>query len=60
MIPMISGLLELIARVSTAFLFPIFFGKEGLYFVEMMAWIAADLLLIPAYYIHESKWKIDI
>ncbi len=48
-IVMWSGVVELFARVFGAFSFPIFFGEKGLFGVESLAWIAADILLIIGY-----------
>lgn len=55
LIPMISGLFELFMRIGGAFLLPIFFGKEGLYAVEVLAWIGAVIILMPTYYYKEKK-----
>lgn len=49
-IPMVSGLFELLMRILGALVLPIFFGKEGLYPVEVLAWIGAVIILIPSYY----------
>lgn len=49
-IPMVSGMFELIVRIASALLLPIFFGKAGLYPVEVLAWFGAVVLLVPSYY----------
>lgn len=56
LIPMLSGVLELLMRISGALILPVFFGKEGLYVVEIMAWFGALFILIPAYYIHQRAF----
>lgn len=56
LIPMISGLFELLMRISGALILPVFFGKEGLYPVEVLAWIGAVIILIPSYYWMEHRF----
>ncbi len=41
--PMLSGIFELAARVSVAFLFPLFLGPSGLFFMDGSAWLAAGI-----------------
>lgn len=49
-IPMWSGIIELIMRVATALTLPLFMGKWGVYIAEVAAWSGAAVLLITAYY----------
>lgn len=49
-IPMISGMFELVVRIAAALLLPLWFGKAGLYPVEVLAWFGAVILLVPSYY----------
>lgn len=49
--PMLSGLGELIMRIGCALLLPRVMGYQGLFWAEIMAWIGADLFLIPGYYL---------
>lgn len=55
LIPMLSGLFELVMRIGIALILPIWLGKAGLYPVEVLAWIGAVVLLIPSYYYKERK-----
>lgn len=48
-IPMISGITEMIMRVCVVLVLPIFFGQESVYFAEVAAWIGADVILVSAY-----------
>lgn len=57
MIPMVSGLFELFMRISGALILPVFFGKAGLYPVEVLAWVGAVIILIPSYYWMEKKFQ---
>lgn len=56
-IPMVSGLFELLMRISGALILPIYFGKAGLYPVEVLAWIGAVIILIPSYYYMERNFQ---
>lgn len=49
-IPMWSGIIELIMRVAAALILPLFMGKWGVYIAEVAAWSGAAVLLITAYY----------
>lgn len=55
LIPMISGIVELIMRVSVVLILPAFFGEGSLYFAEFAAWVGADILLLSAYHIKMRK-----
>lgn len=57
LLPMVSGLAEFAVRTGTAFLLPFFFGREGLYFVEVSAWIGADVILLVSYFIKIRQLK---
>ena len=54
---MVSGLFELLMRISGALVLPIFFKKAGLYPVEVLAWIGAVVILIPSYYHMEKNFQ---
>ena len=47
-IPMVSGIVELIIRVMTVLTLPKFVGLSGIYLNDVNAWIAACLLLAIA------------
>lgn len=50
MIPMISGGVELLFRMSTVLILPLFIRDMGLFFAEPAAWIGAEVLLMVSYY----------
>ena len=50
LIPMLSGFVEMVMRVGTAFLLPRFIGQDGIYYAEIAAWIGATVLLGAGYY----------
>ncbi|MBP3649300.1 MAG: MATE family efflux transporter [Clostridia bacterium] len=50
LMPMLSGFVELFMRIGAAILLPGLIGYSGLFWAEVLAWIGADLLLMPSYY----------
>ena len=48
-IPMVSGIMEFVMRTGSALVLPIFIGSNGILYAEVLAWIGADLVLIPAF-----------
>ena len=50
-IPMVSGIVELIMRVSAALILPHYMGVYGIYLAEVLAWIAAAIMLYIFYHI---------
>ena len=50
-VPMLSGILELVMRTSLVFTLPRFVGSKGIFFAEVSAWIGAAVMLAIAYYI---------
>lgn len=54
-IPMISGIIELIMRISVILLLPRIIGEAGIYFAEIAAWVGAEILLMIVYYMRLNK-----
>ena len=50
-LPMVSGIAEFIMRTGAAFLLPGILGDAGIFWAEVLAWLGADLILIPSYFI---------
>ena len=50
LMPMVSGLAEFAMRTGAAMLLPAVIGYSGVFWAEVLAWIGADLILIPSYY----------
>ncbi len=48
-IPMISGIVELVMRMSMALLLPLLLKEYGVYLAEVSAWLGAAVLLAVAY-----------
>jgi putative MATE family efflux protein len=60
MIPMISGVLELVIRLGVAISLPLILGFLGICIAEVSAWVGAEILLMIAYYrmIHRLENKL--
>lgn len=56
-IPMISGIMEFVMRTGSALILPIFIGSNGILYAEVLAWIGADLVLIPTFIYMFRKMK---
>ncbi|MDL2206423.1 MATE family efflux transporter [Eubacteriales bacterium OttesenSCG-928-N13] len=54
-IPMLSGFMELGARLLSVMVLPVFIGEWGIYMAQVLGWPAAALLLVPAYYVVYKK-----
>lgn len=54
-VPMVSGILELVMRIGVALILPRIIGEAGIFAAEPAAWIGADLLLISGYYVRMHK-----
>lgn len=47
--PMLSGIAELLMRTGAALLLPGLIGARGVFWAEVLAWIGADAILLPSY-----------
>ena len=56
-LPMVSGIGEFIMRTGAALLLPLILGQTGIYYAEVLAWLGADLILIPSWLILSRKLK---
>jgi Na+-driven multidrug efflux pump len=54
-IPMASGIIELVMRTVMVFLLPVFLGNDGVFFAEVSAWVGADLVLLPGWFLCVKK-----
>lgn len=53
--PMVSGIFELVMRVGCALVLPIWMGENGIFYAEVAAWTGAVAVLVPSYYIRLKK-----
>ena len=49
-LPMVSGVSEFVMRTGTALLLPMLMGETGIFYAEVLAWVGADLILVPSYF----------
>ncbi len=56
-LPMVSGISEFIMRTGCVLILPAFLGEDGIFIGEIAAWIGADLILIPSYFITMARAK---
>jgi Na+-driven multidrug efflux pump len=54
-LPMVSGIVELIMRISGVVILPVLIGENGIFIAEVLAWVGADMILIPSYFITLKK-----
>jgi putative MATE family efflux protein len=54
-LPLMSGVVELAARTAVVFTLPLLIGTEGIFFAEVSAWVGADLVLLPGYFLTVRK-----
>lgn len=50
-LPMSSGIAEFVVRTAAVFFLPPLIGFEGIYYAEVFAWLGADMILIPGYFL---------
>ena len=55
--PMISGTAELVMRTASALFLPALIGYSGIFWGEVLAWLGADLILMPNYFILMRKLR---
>ena len=48
-LPMVSGISEFIMRTGGVLLLPALIGYKGIFIAEVLAWLGADLILVPGY-----------
>ena len=54
-LPMVSGIAEFVMRTGGVLLLPILMGENGIFLAEVLAWLGADLILIPSYFFTLKK-----
>lgn len=54
-LPMVSGVAEFFMRTGGALLLPPVLDEMGIFTAEVLAWLGADLILIPSYFITMSR-----
>lgn len=54
-LPMVSGIGEFVMRTGCVLLLPALLGEDGIYIAEIAAWLGADLILVPSYFLTMRK-----
>ena len=54
-LPMVSGIMELAARLAAALTLPLVIGETGVFYAEVLAWMGAVVILIPSYFVTFRK-----
>jgi len=54
-LPMVSGISEFIMRTGGVLMLPAFMGETGIFLAEVLAWVGADIILIPSYFITKKQ-----
>lgn len=57
LMPMLSGIAEFLMRTGAALLLPALIGYKGVFWAEVLAWLGADLILVPSYIVFVSRLK---
>ena len=50
-LPMVSGIAEFVMRTGGVLILPGLLGEDGIFIAEVLAWLGADLILVPSYFI---------
>ena len=50
-LPMVSGIAEFIMRTGGVLILPARMGENGIFIAEVLAWLGADLILVPSYFV---------
>lgn len=56
-LPMASGIAEFIMRALAAIVLPLAIGESGIFYAEILAWLGADAVLIPSYFLVIGRLK---
>ena len=58
--PMASGIAEFVMRTASALILPGLIGYPGVFWAEVLAWLGADLILVPSYYVQYRRFHREI
>ena len=50
-LPMVSGIAEFVMRTGGVLLLPALMGENGIFIAEVLAWLGADMILVPSYFV---------
>lgn len=58
--PMVSGVAELVMRIGVILILPHLIGEDGLFWAEISAWLGADVVLISSYCVRMRRLKKEL
>jgi len=58
--PMLSGIMEFAVRAAACIILPLYWGRNSVFFGEVLAWAGADLVLIAGYFISTHKLSVKL
>ena len=56
-IPMVSGIVEFLMRISVAVFLPMLLGQEGIFYAEVIAWTGAAVLLVLSFFVRMHRLR---
>lgn len=59
-LPMVSGIAEFFVRTGAAMTLPLVMGGAGIFYAEVFAWVGADVILIPSYFLTIRKIQREL
>lgn len=51
LLPMVSGIAEFVMRTGGVLILPALIGENGIFIAEVLAWLGADFILVPSYFV---------
>ena len=57
--PMLSGIAEFVMRVGSALFLTAQIGYQALFIGEILAWIGADIILLPSYWLRQRRFDAE-
>ncbi len=51
LLPMASGIAEFVMRTGGVLILPALMGENGIFIAEVLAWLGADFILVPSYFV---------
>ena len=51
MLPIVHDIAEFVMRTGGVLILPALMGENGIFIAEVLAWLGADLILVPSYFV---------
>lgn len=55
--PFLSAVMETVLRVAVVHTLPALLGQRGIFLAEPLAWLSADIILLPAYFLRMNRLR---